>query len=194
MVHISLKNTKMGRIPSFAMTPGATCSDCAKETCYKQGCYAAKLYRFRPSVKRAWDENANIATSNLPAFKAFMDAYFDSIAAPRYFRVHVSGDFFSKEYAEAWADIARNHPFTNFLAFTKQFDIIRSVDFPDNFKIVLSAWPGTEIPDDLRSKYHVAWMDDGNTFIPPDAQECVGNCEFCGNCWNLDHDVVFHKH
>lgn len=194
MVHISLKNTKMGRIPSFAMTPGATCSACAKETCYKQGCYAAKLYRFRPSVKNAWDENANIATSNLPAFKTFMNAYFDSIAAPRYFRVHVSGDFFSKEYAETWAEIAATHPHTNFLAFTKQWESIRGVDFPPNFSLVLSAWPGTEVPADLREKYRVAWMDDGKTEIPTDAHRCSGQCDACGDCWHLKCDVVFDKH
>ena len=194
MIHISLKNSKVGHIPSFSLTPGETCSATACTTCYKEGCYARKICRIRPTVRNAYEENTAIVRENLPFFQSYMNAYFDSVAAPRYFRVHVSGDFFSREYAEAWADIARNHPFTNFLAFTKQFDIIRSVDFPDNFKIVLSAWPGTEIPADLRSKYHVAWMDNGDTFIPPDAQECAGNCELCGNCWNLDHDVVFHKH
>lgn len=194
MVHISLKNTKLGMIPAFSMTPGATCSACAKETCFKDGCYAAKFYRFRPSVKAAWDENAQIATNDLKAFKDFMDAYFDSMSAPRYFRIHVSGDFFSREYAKTWADIAVAHPHTNFLAFTKQWDSIRGVDFPPNCKIVLSAWPGTEVPADLQTKYCVAWMDDGKTKIPDDAHECSGQCDKCGECWHLDSDVVFKKH
>lgn len=114
-----------------------------------------------------------------------------------FFRIHVGGDFVSCEYAQMWADIATMCPNTNFLAFTKQRDIIREIEFPDNFSLVLSAWPGSEIPADLRAKYSVAWLDDGVEEIPENALECPGNCETCGVCWSLAKrgiDVRFKKH
>lgn len=83
------------------------------------------------------------------------------------------------------------------LAFTKQWDNIRGVNFTDNVSIVLSAWPGTTIPEDLRELYSVAWLNDGSEPMPADAIECPGNCSTCGVCWSLSKrhiDVFFNKH
>jgi hypothetical protein len=119
---------------------------------------------------------------------------------PRFFRVHSSGDFFSVAYAEMWVRIAEACPNTRFLAFTKQFSIVRKVDFQSvaNFELVLSGWTGVEIPEDLRQIYHCAWCDDGiETRIPENAIECPGNCDSCGMCWRLSQlklDTYFHKH
>lgn len=194
--HISKGNSKLGSIPNWSLVPGATCSATACKTCLKEGCYALKSYKAYPSTRKAWDENTQLAMQDLPALEAQLNAYFSSISAPRYFRVHVAGDFFSAEYAAMWARVAAAAPHTNFLAFTKQWDAVRSVKFPENFAVILSAWPGTAIPADLRKKYHVAWLDDksGRDPIPADAMECPGNCETCGACWKLDRDTVFHKH
>jgi hypothetical protein len=96
-----------------------------------------------------------------------------------------------------WARVAAAAPHTNFLAFTKQWDNIRGIEFPENFSMVLSDWPGIEIPSDLRALYSVAWLDDGRDCIPADAIECPGNCETCGVCWALAKrglDVKFRKH
>lgn len=110
---------------------------------------------------------------------------------------YVGGDFASRDYAAMWARVAAANPGTNFLAFTKQWDMVRGIDFPANFSLVLSAWPGTEIPADLTAKYSTAWVDDGTTQIPANAMECPGNCDTCGACWGLARmgiDVKFRKH
>lgn len=194
---ISNGNSKLGSLANMSLTPGATCSPEACKTCLHGGCYAMKSYRMYANVRAAWDANTALAANNLPAMEADLMAYFGAVTAPRFFRIHVGGDFISREYAEMWARVADRNPGTNFLAFTKQWDNVRGVRFPENFSLVLSSWPGTVIPEDLRELYSVAWLDDGTEDIPSDALECPGNCATCGVCWSLAKrgiDVRFAKH
>ena len=196
-VKISKGNVKIGSIDNLSLTPGVTCSAEACATCFVNGCYACKSYRMYKSVRAAWDGNTELALNDLATFESDLNAYFSGMNAPRFFRVHVGGDFVTREYAAMWARVAAAAPNTNFLAFTKQFDNIRGIEFPDNFSMVLSDWPGVEIPSDLRALYSVAWLDDGRVCVPADAIECPGNCETCGVCWALAKrrlDVKFRKH
>jgi hypothetical protein len=196
-IKISEGNTKLGTIANISLTPGKTCSAEACKTCMRNGCYAMKAYKAYPTTRAAWDNNTDTAINDLARFESDLMLYFGSLNAPRFFRVHVAGDFVSREYAAMWARVAACNPGTNFLAFTKQWDNVRGVEFPENVSIVLSAWPGTEIPADLRKLYSVAWLNDGTTEIPTDALECPGNCETCGVCWSLSKrhiDVFFNKH
>lgn len=206
--HISITNSKLGNIPSFNLLPVLTCSAGACKTCAVHGCYAVKsAFRCgydvnKSSVLRAWSENTRLALDNLELLERFMDHYLGGINPPRLFRIHSSGDFFSRAYAEMWFRIAERHPETRFLAFTKQFDVIASMEKQfsalDNFSLVLSAWPGMDVPQALREVYPVAWLDDGTeTRIPADATKCPGKCETCGLCWNLKatgKDTYFAKH
>ena len=194
---ISNGNSKLGTIANISLAPGKTCSAEACKTCLNGGCYAMKSYRMYKNVRAAWDANTQLAVEDLATMEADLHKYFASMNAPRFFRIHVGGDFVSREYAEMWARVATAAPATNFLAFTKQWDNIRGVEFPDNVSIVLSAWPGTTIPEDLRKLYSVAWLDDGAEEIPENALECPGNCQTCGVCWSLAKrhmDVKFRKH
>lgn len=197
ITHISKGNIKVGTIPNISLTPGRTCSPEACKTCLTGGCYAMKSYRQYPAVRRAWDENTAQAVDNPAGMEADLMAYFGRLNAPRFFRVHVGGDFVTREYAAMWARVAAANPGTCFLAFTKQWEMVRGVNFPENFSLVLSSWPGTTIPADLRARYSVAWLDDGGEEIPADAIECPGNCSNCGVCWSLAKrglDVKFKKH
>lgn len=194
---ISAGNSKLGTIPNISLTPGRTCSAEACRTCYVDGCYACKAYKQYKQTKAAWDSNTALAIHDLPTMERDLMSYFGGMLAPRFFRVHTGGDFVSRDYAAMWARVAAANPGTNFLAFTKQWDMVRGIDFPQNFSLVLSAWPGTEIPADLAARYSVAWVDDGNTQIPANAMECPGNCDTCGACWGLARmgiDVKFRKH
>ena len=197
MIKISEGNSKLGTIANISLTPGRTCSAEACKTCLKGGCYALKSYRAYPTTRAAWDNNTDVAVNDLTRFESDLMLYFSAVNAPRFFRIHVAGDFVTREYAAMWARVAASNPHVNFLAFTKQWNNIRDIVFSDNVSVVLSAWPGTEIPADLRAKYSVAWLDDGTEDIPVDALECPGNCETCGVCWSLAKrglDVFFRKH
>lgn len=194
---ISDGNMKTGAIPAFSLTPGRTCSPEACKTCFVGGCYACKSYKMYPSVRKAWDGNTEAVLNNLPAFEKAMNTFFDSMTAPRFFRIHVSGDFVTKEYASAWERIARKHPGTKFLAFTKQWDNVRNIDFPENFSLVLSGWKDTTIPEDLTKKYPIADCIEKGDTIPESYLECPGHCDKCGMCWNLKSigkNVAFRKH
>lgn len=194
---ISAGNNKLGTIANISLTPGRTCSTEACKTCLTGGCYAMKSYRMYKNVRACWDNNTDLALNALDVMESDLMKYFSSMNAPRFFRIHVAGDFVTREYAEMWARVAAANPSTNFLAFTKQWNVIRGIEFPANVSIVLSSWPGTVIPEDLRELYSVAWLDDGSEEIPENAIECPGNCANCGVCWSLAKmhmDVKFAKH
>lgn len=195
---ISNGNSKLGTIANMSLTPGATCSAEACNTCLKEGCYACKSYRMYKNVRAAWDANTELAINDLSAMESDLMTYFGSMNAPRFFRIHVGGDFVTEEYAAMWARVMAANPFTNFLAFTKQWNNVINVDFPENASIVPSGWPGTTIPENIMQKFKsAAYCDDGNTEIPADAIECPGNCETCGVCWSLAKrgiSVFFKKH
>lgn len=182
------------RIANWSLPPGKTCSSAAQTTCFTGGCYARKAYRMYRDTRKAWDENYEVCRNDLATFITGMNLFLSEYKND-FFRVHTSGDFFNAEYAEAWAKIARDNPQKKLLAFTKQFDSIRGIYFPPNFTLVLSAWPGNDIPDDLLAKYHVAWMQDGTeTRIPAETLHCPGDCTTCGACWGLNRDTYFTKH
>lgn len=193
-VHISDGNMKLGPIHNFSLTPGATCSAEACLTCFLGGCYACKSYNQYANVRRAWDDNTAAALHDLAGLEKVLSDYFDSVTAPRFFRVHVGGDFVTYAYAEMWARIAAAHPGTRFLAFTKQWDNVRGIEWPENFSLILSGWTGTTIPDDLRQTHRAADCVEKGQTPPTGAKECGGDCSKCGFCWSPDRDLYFHKH
>lgn len=207
--HAPRGNSKLGTIPAWNVAPFVTCSECAMKSCAIDGCYAVKNmfahgYNYNTNnVLKAWTDNTKLAFTDLDKLEKQLDAYLTvvemSIASCKFFRIHSAGDFFSVKYAEMWKRLAINHPGVKFLAFTKQFDIIRKVDFSglDNFSLVLSGWTGCEIPADLMEKYHAAFCVERGQDAPENALECPGNCDTCGMCWNLNainSNVYFHKH
>jgi hypothetical protein len=130
---------------------------------------------------------------------AYLTIYESNINGGHFFRIHAAGDFFNKEYARAWYDLAKKHPKIKFLAFTKAWDAVRGIDFftLDNFSLVLSGWPGTVIPEDLRALYPIADCIENENEKPESALLCPGNCETCGACWALAKNkmnVAFIKH
>ena len=196
-VSISKGNRKLGSIMNVSTTPGKCCVQGIP--CASGGCYALKAMRLYPGTRAAWGRNEGLA-------KQDPDSYFTQIAAevsktkPPLFRWHVAGDILSSDYLGAMCRIAAANPGTNFLAFTKAFEIVNRYGdheaIPANLVIVFSAWPGMTF---LNPHGHrVAWMQDGTeTRVPEEAISCPGNCESCGMCYelaSLGRDVVFHKH
>lgn len=152
-----------------------------------------------PSVRAAWRENsrefrAADKSGNWRKMTVEIDHYLEH-RTPRFFRIHVAGDFLSQAHVDFWADIAARHPAVKFLAFTKRHDLDYAATRFTNFTVVFSMFPG--MPD-TSWPYPKAWMQDGTeTRVPTNAIECPGNCETCGMCFNLQklqRDVVFAKH
>ena len=199
-IHISKGNSKLGAaIPNVSLAPVASCPKgvpCAKD------CYAMKAFRQYPSTRAAWTENLELAKEDPQEFFRQLSEWLGKKKkAPAFFRMHVAGDFFSQDYFDAALDFCARHSETRFLAFTKfharAIGAKRAGLVPSNLTIVLSAWTGLAMPDDLAG-LPVAWMQDGlETRVPASAIHCPGNCESCGMCWqlpDLGRDVVFNKH
>ena len=194
-------NSKLGDTLNISLPPGVTCRRAAP--CYNEGCYGRKFYRMRGTVQRAWDNNLRLLNAN-------RERYFDIIAAhitianPRLFRWHVSGDIVDLDYLRRMISLAHAKPDTKFLAFTKQYEIVEDAmanhwHFPPNLRLVISAWPGLDIPSGLRDIFPVAWMIDKKNpdpRFPHDAKRCNGGCNSCGLCWqmNAGESTYFDKH
>ena len=202
-LNISRGNKKMGAIPSFSLPAGKTCSALACKTCYKQDCYGKAMEMRLPAVRNSYAQNLENLQRDLEGCRAFLNWYFDGPNAPRLFRIHVVGDFYSYEYFIMWLDVIRRHPDTHFIAFTKQFDVIMThvlvLGLPVNLTLIASAWPGVEIPEWVQRTMPIAWMQDGTEYRVPDtAYLCDGDCSGAcrGHCWNMNpgDSVVFEKH
>ena len=171
----------------------------------QEGCYAVKnLFRGGYNVDtnktfKAWTDNTVLSVMHVYVLERMLDKWLTE-NKPELFRIHSSGDFVSVKYAAMWRRIALKHPETRFLAFTKQFEIIRHVHFYKlpNFELVLSGWTGIRVPDDLLKHYRVTWCNDGiEDRIPADAIHCPGDCNSCRACWFLSimgKDSFFDKH
>ena len=195
VVKISPRNNKLGKIPNISTVPVKDCGDC--DHC-RADCYALKAWRQYPAVRKAWGGNSKAFRNNpAAAFSQVQDHFAKAYArgkAPRFFRIHVAGDFLDQAYLNNWADIAGNFNETKFLAFTKM-----SLDYsnvPSNLTIIHSQWPGRPVTSDIPGTR--AWVQDGTeTRIPADAIECPGLCDDCGMCWDLPDigkDIFFHSH
>ena len=205
MLKISTSNSKMGNIQSISFPPGETCISNAP--CLKS-CYARKITCRFSTVKEAWQEN-------LALYKHDPDDFFKSLKIwlienhCRRFRWHVGGDIPDEYYLNHMNLTATLFPEIQFLCFTKRHDWILNFRerIPDNLVIVLSTWPGMEIPPPVFPR---SWLissakritqpglKDYLGKLPKEYFKCTGGCETCGYCWELAKigtvDVAFHIH
>lgn len=103
-------------------------------------CFAASQECAYPSVRQSRWNNFEIIrnTSGVQRLTRLLNA-----AVPQTFghvRVHVSGDFFSAKYFEAWLNVARSNPHQIFYGYTKAIPFL--VDYkrfiPKNFRFTAS--------------------------------------------------------
>jgi hypothetical protein len=125
--------TPNGKTPrfgnAFGLLAGRDNSCPGQTSACESVCYAGKLEKLFPAFGK-------VMTANLDAVKdaAPMDI-FDSLDhllteferkcekwdAPKAFRIHHDGDFFSVEYASAWRSVIESHPDVQFWAYTRSF-------------------------------------------------------------------------
>lgn len=188
-VSISNGNSKMGLIPSVSLPPVITCPEgvpCAKK------CYAAKLCRIYPSVKKAYDNNLYVLRSDWMEYWRQVRA---AAKLTKYFRYHVSGDIPNSNYFREMVITACMIPDTKFLAFTKNYEIVNNYintvgGLPDNLIVIFSRWSSDwnisiNNPHDLPMAA-VIFKNSSNIEY---TNICGGNCTDCANagggCWNL---------
>jgi hypothetical protein len=98
-------------------------------------CFAKQGRYVMPNVKGA--RAHNLALSQDDSFTAFIIGDLARMRSVDTVRIHDSGDFYSQEYLNKWAIIARALPHLTFYAYTKSLHLDFS-GLPANFKVTQS--------------------------------------------------------
>lgn len=176
-IHIVEGNKKIGKTPNISLTPIRSCINC--EAC-KDSCYAHYFYRRYKTARTAWNTNLRILQGNSESYFSQIRRYLLK-KSPEYFRWHVSGDILDQSYLDNMKIIASDYFFTKFLVFTKNYSL-DFFDIPENLSIVISVWPGVDIPDlDLP----LAFINRKDENRAKNYIVCNDDCESCRVCWYL---------
>lgn len=131
-----------GRLPD-----GRTYNTCPSAGICAQVCYARHGTYTWPVVRAKHHANLMYVLDDLTDWQAAMIAELNAAKFHgAWIRIHDSGDFFSDAYLQAWLDICRARPDTNFYAYTKEVSRFRTLvepDPPPNFLWVYS-YGGTQ--------------------------------------------------
>ena len=196
-VSISPGNQKMGAIPSVSLPPITTCPKgvpCAKK------CYAAKLCRIYPTVKKAYENNLNILNGNPIEYWRQVEK---AVKMAKYFRFHVSGDIPDVAYLAEMVILAIRNPETQLLAFTKKFQLVNDFisdigELPHNLHIIFSEWEGLTLPNP--HNLPTATVIFKGEQPRKNVKICGGNCSECAcqgvGCWELKpgETIAFYEH
>ena len=195
---VSDANSKMGSIKSISMPRIKTCAlgvPCAK-TCY------VGHFDWRTSVRNAYDNNLKLWLTDPDGFEMQATA---AAYGSFYFMWHVSGDIVDMQYLEMMCRIAVKLPRTQFLAFTKKYNLVNTFveaggTIPSNLHILFSSWPDYNMNNLYNLPVAYVAFKDGCCEAPADAHECSGRCEDCAyagkNCWVLGpgQSIILKEH
>jgi|SRR6478609_1757831 len=139
---------------SFGLPSGIQFS-CPNATSFcEKICYAGKLEKIYKGVKNVLVNNfADILYADylngIDGMVAILDdmvtefeAECDKRNADKLFRIHWDGDFYSVDYAKAWAIVIKRHSAIQFWVYTRSFDsvnVIPTLAGIDNLRLFLSA-------------------------------------------------------
>jgi hypothetical protein len=196
-VTIGTGNSKLGiAIPSINLPAITTCRSNAP---CKKGCYALKGSFQFPNPKES-------AIKNLNNYKANPKLYFDTIVVQtsicKFVRWHSSGDIVDMQYFEGIINVAKRNKSTNYLCFTKKYEIINDYlsqgkKIPKNLNVVFSNWDNFVCDNPYNLPTTWVYSNKFNlSLIPEIAIPCVGKCYECQACWQLKkgQSVYFKKH
>lgn len=206
-VTIPASNIKMGSVPSISTLPGCphvcggTCPAVCENTC-QLDCYARKIANLRPSVLNSYAKNTAILLKDPDTYWNDIHCYLLAYR-PRYFRYHVSGDIFGLNYFRKMIALATVNPDTQFLAFTKAFNVVNAWikengQLPGNLHVLFSGWYEMQ-PANPYNLPETAVYNPGDA-IPENWLLCGGNCFECGcrgvGCWQVKNGqtIAFKKH
>ena len=140
-------------------------------------CYAEKLRRCRTGVDRVLGHNTDLLRSlDREGMRYALEEEFDRFQiqsfkkglAKQYYRLHWSGDLFSKEYSLALADTIKEFPDVTFWTYTRSFEIFQPLVGLDNLVLYLSLDKvNMDEGMELLDKYPVVPAFMGN-FLPSD--------------------------
>ena len=176
-LHVQPKNSKLGNIWNISLPAVETCGGLSAACAGPDGkCYVLKIYKRRPNVLKAHQNNYvgilealdNGEELELPTKVKDGDV----------FRLHVAGDFFDSAYVYAWLRLMINNPNIQFFAYTRSWRMAEMVaplhelaELP-NMTFLLSVDRDTGYPNaDDWNGFRTAFMmvdDDDAYLVEPD--------------------------
>ena len=153
-------NGKLGKgIHNYSLLPGdeplklkngvqltnlcGTCHGCCNGC--KKECYAILngVYHHNTCIP-AWARNTLLAREDPESFQYGLQNYIDNNIVT-FMRVHMGGEFFSKEYMKQTIEFAgKNKDVPSFYPYTKRYEWLEELDdeigFPSNFHPIVSIW------------------------------------------------------
>ncbi len=195
-VSVGEGNTKVGDVMTFSLPSKKTCPG-ASAWCLRH-CYAHRYEQIRPACQKAYASNLAL-TQDMKAFSRLVIGILPRIMPS--FRLHVSGDFFSADYASAWVRICSEFPQTRFWGYTRSWavpDLLEPLERLreiNNVQLFASTDPEMPLPPkgwrvafihtDARAKGMLCRAQNGDRLT----------CETCGYCVQRDRGhVVFKAH
>lgn len=200
-LHISRRNKKLvpNKLTAFIIwnLPAIITCPFATALC-KKSCYAVKAEKAYPSVMPARTDNFYMSLRD--DFVDLMTAEIIRIAkgcrkANIIVRIHESGDFYNKAYAEKWLQIMENckgDSRIKFIAYTKSFRYFDGVKLPKNFALRASVWADTTA-ESLQTIARNGWpiytavekFQPGDSFTRCRCKDCAA----CAMCWKKYRDI-----
>jgi hypothetical protein len=223
--------TPSGKSPRIANTfglPSGTPFSCPGATSFcERICYAGNIERQYSAVMSRMISNFEqlLYADYLSGIQGMVDLLHEMVFvfeqecekkdAPKLFRIHWDGDFFSAEYAEAWSAVIRYFPDITFWVYTRSFtdklNVVPILAGIPNLTLYLSADPvNQDIAKVVSEKYNVPIALVADTFaeareaLDAEAYNCPENgkriplisekgsaCVRCGICVVGRGNVLF---
>lgn len=131
-IHISRGNKKLSRKVGNFNLPA--CKTCPFQGTCRNYCYAIKAEKWPYVTPSRWD---NFYASRRATFVDEMVAKITKMGL-KVVRVHESGDLYTPEYAELWAEIARRLPDVRFYVYSKSIPYAAPLRDLPNFTVIFS--------------------------------------------------------
>lgn len=182
---VSPGNAKLGRsvtLAAFSTTPGPDASCPGASDWCKAACYAVNLDRLWPNVAARWAENlVAVQLGKMPIIGHRV----------KYFRIHVSGDFYSAQYVRQWIRLVRQHPDVLFWGYTRSWRVKRMLPALEDLRgepnVQLFASTDGSITEPTPAGWRVAFIEDDvaryTGYACPEQSGRKGSCLECGYCF-----------
>ena len=191
-------NDKIGKGVYHFSTTAGLCGTCFLNC---PGCYGmAGRYLF-DNVKESLARKTEIVRHDLEWFKYEINREIKKHKIT-YLRIHVTGDFFNKEYVMAWIEIVKDNPGCRFWTYTKAYghgfdNELKALNSFPNCNIVESLIPGCGFNyghcDYILDTYYKLLSEGKRPYIFPCGVNDNQHCNECTGC-SEHKNVLFIEH
>jgi hypothetical protein len=186
-------NRKIGDVFTFSLPSKKTCP--GRSAWCEQNCNMIKFEKFRPTCRHAYNRNLTLA-KDTEQFRRVVIGTLPRILFCM--RIHVSGDFWSKEYIHSWVKICKAFPQIKFWSYTRSWNhpelgySMKKLKSLPNVQLFASTDPSMKLPP---KGWRVSYLDIDIRAKGLDCPQQKGekkSCLECGYCFRKEKgDVIF---